>query len=73
MATAPVKDTHPVREARPDTGEEWRALGFYHEPDPTQHEWRMVGSASGLRTLSRMLRSQADKAASGANPASTSS
>lgn len=58
-----------VRAPRPDTGEDWHALGFYHEPDAAHREWRFIGSPSGLRTLVRMLRSQADKAERAANPA----
>jgi hypothetical protein len=64
-----VTETKHVRAPRPDTGEDWRALGFYHEPDAAHREWRFIGSPSGLRTLVRMLRSQADKADQNANPA----
>ena len=64
-----MTDTKHVRTRRPDTGEDWRALGFYHEPDIAHREWRLVGSRSGLRTLARMLASQADKANAGGTPA----
>ena len=55
-------DTRNTRVPRADTGEEWRALGFYHEQDPVARVWRFTGARSGLRTLVRMLASQADKA-----------
>jgi hypothetical protein len=51
-----------MRTPRSDTGERWRTLGFYHEPDTHQRVWRFVGAISGLQTLARMLTSQADKA-----------
>ena len=51
-----------TREIGPNTGQHWRALGFYHEPDQEERVWRLVGSVSGLRTIARMLASQADKA-----------
>ena len=57
-----MTDPKNPREYLPDTGEEWRALGFYHEPDPVHRVWRLVGSVSGLRTIVRMLASQAEKA-----------
>ena len=64
-----MTDTKNTRITRPDTGEEWRALGFYHEPDQAHHVWRLVGSVSGLRTIVRMLASQADKATGETLPA----
>ena len=64
-----MTDTKQTREHRPDTGNEWRALGFYHEPDQAHRLWRLVGSVSGLRTIVRMLVSQADKAGDGTTPA----
>jgi hypothetical protein len=64
-----MTDTKNTREYRPDTGEEWRALGFYHEPNKAHRVWRLVGSASGLRTIVRMLASQADKASGETEPA----
>lgn len=64
-----MTDTKNTREYRPDTGEEWRALGFYHEPDQAHRVWRLVGSVSGLRTIVRMLASQADKASGETEPA----
>ena len=64
-----MTDTKHTRETRSDTGEDWRALGFYHEPDLANREWLLVGSPSGLRTLARMLRSQADKSGRDGKPA----
>lgn len=64
-----MTDTKNTREYRPDTGEEWQALGFYHEPDQAHRVWRLVGSVSGLRTIVRMLASQADKASGETEPA----
>ena len=64
-----MTDTNNTREYRPDTGEAWRALGFYHEPDQAHRVWRLVGSVSGLRTIVRMLASQADKASGDTEPA----
>ncbi len=64
-----MTDTKNTRITRPDTGEEWRTLGFYHEPDQSHHVWRLVGSVSGLRTIVRMLASQADKASGETLPA----
>lgn len=64
-----MTDTKHTRETRPDTGEEWRALGFYHELDVAHREWLLVGSPSGLRTLARMLKSQADKTGQDGKPA----
>ena len=64
-----MTDTKNTRITLPDTGEEWRALGFYHEPDQAHHVWRLVGSVSGLRTIVRMLVSQADKASGETLPA----
>lgn len=64
-----MTDTKHTRETRPDTGEDWRALGFYHEPDFANREWLLEGSRSGLRTLTRMLQSQADKAGQDGEPA----
>ena len=64
-----MTDTNNTREYRPDTGEAWRALGFYHEPDQAHRVWRLVGSVSGLRTIVRMLASQADKASGETEPA----
>ena len=64
-----MTDTKHTRETRPDTGEDWRALGFYHEPDIVNREWLLVGSRSGLRTLARMLESQADKTGQDSKPA----
>lgn len=57
--------TGDTRVPRADTGERWRALGFYHEPDATARVWRLVGARSGLETLVRMLGSQADRAEHG--------
>lgn len=57
-----MTDTRNTRVPRADTGDEWRALGFYHEPDTVARVWRFIGATSGLRTLVRMLASQADKA-----------
>jgi hypothetical protein len=57
-----VTDTRNTRVPRADTAEEWRALGFYHESDMVARVWRFIGTKSGLRTLVRMLASQADKA-----------
>ncbi len=64
-----MTDTKYPRETRSDTGEDWRALGFYHEPDLANREWLLVGSRSGLRTLARMLQSQAEKAGRDGKPA----
>ncbi len=64
-----MTDTKRTRETRSDTGEDWRALGFYHEPDLANREWLLVGSRSGLRTLARMLQSQAEKAGQDGKPA----
>ncbi len=64
-----MTDTNNTREYRPDTGEAWRALGFYHEPDQAHRVWRLAGSVSGLRTIVRMLASQADKASGDTEPA----
>jgi hypothetical protein len=57
-----VSRTGDTRVPRADTGERWRALGFYHEPDPAARVWRFAGARSGLDTLVRMLASQADRA-----------
>lgn len=57
-----MSNTRTPRIPRPDTGERWRTLGFYHEPDPAQRAWHLVGSRSGLQTLVRLLASQADRA-----------
>ncbi len=57
-----MSDTRTPRIPRPDTGERWRTLGFYHEADPAQRAWHLVGSRSGLQTLARLLASQADRA-----------
>ncbi len=59
---ASVTETRNTRVPSSDTGEEWRTLGFYHEPDTAAHVWRFTGSITGLRTLVRMLKAQADKA-----------
>lgn len=57
-----MTDTRSPRVPDSDTGEQWRALGFHHAPDPVARVWRFTGARSGLRTLVRMLASQADKA-----------
>ena len=57
-----MTDTRRTRVPSADTGDEWRALGFYHEQDTVARVWRFIGATSGLRTLVRMLASQADKA-----------
>jgi len=43
-----------------ETGDGWRRLGFYHEPDHAQRLWRFVGSRAGLRQLVDDLRRCAD-------------
>ena len=64
-----MTDTRRTREVRSDTGEEWRTLGFYHEADAAARVWRLEGSVTGLRTLVRMLDSQASKARGKERPA----
>ncbi len=59
---------HTTRTHKPDTGEQWRALGFYHELDTEGRTWRFIGSPAGLRTLARMLAEYADEAARSDNP-----
>ena len=39
-----------------ETGDGWRRLGFYHEPDHEQRFWRFVGSRAGLGQLADELR-----------------
>ena len=39
-----------------ETGDGWRRLGFYHEPDHEQRLWRFVGSRMGLGQLADELR-----------------
>ena len=50
---AQARDT---REITSETGDGWRRLGFYHEPDHERHLWRFVGSRSGLGQLADELR-----------------
>ncbi len=39
-----------------ETGDGWRRLGFYHEPDHERRFWRFVGSRAGLGQLADELR-----------------
>ena len=48
------------REITSETGNGWRRLGFYHEPDHERRLWRFVGSRAGLRQLVDDLRRCAD-------------
>ena len=43
-----------------DTGDGWRRLGFYHEPDHELRVWRFVGSRAGLGQLADELRRSAE-------------
>lgn len=50
-----------TRELTSETGDGWRRLGFYHEPDHDQHLWRFVGSRAGLGQLAGELRRCAER------------
>jgi hypothetical protein len=50
---AQARDT---REITSETGDGWRRLGFYHEPDHERRLWRFVGSCTGLGQLAGELR-----------------
>ena len=50
-----------TRDPRPDTGDGWRLLGFYHEPDHNRCVWRFVGTASGLSRLAHAVRRSAER------------
>lgn len=52
-----ARDTRAVTS---ETGDGWRRLGFYHEPDHAERLWRFVGSRAGLRRLVDDLRRCAD-------------
>ena len=38
------------------TRQEWRDLGFFYDIDDAAHRWRLVGSRTGLREFSKLLR-----------------
>lgn len=46
----------PSRETNAMTKQEWRQLGFFYERDEQAKKWKVVGSASGVKRLSQLLR-----------------
>jgi hypothetical protein len=46
----------PSRETNAATRREWRELGFFYDRDDQAKKWRIVGSASGVKKFSGLLR-----------------
>jgi hypothetical protein len=46
----------PSSETNTATKREWRQLGFFYDRDDHAKKWRIVGSGSGVKNFSRLLR-----------------
>lgn len=46
----------PSTETNAATKREWRELGFFYDRDDHAKKWRIVGSASGVKKFSSLLR-----------------
>ena len=55
--------TKTPRDITPVTGDEWRRLGFYHEPDPDRRVWRLCGSRSALIGFAQLIARHAETTA----------